>query len=52
MLAIQEERFEELVPFTGQTAGLISKVLPAGEIVHQLIVDAENTLRRTSSFLD
>lgn len=52
MLAIQQERFEELVPFTGQTAGLISEVLPAGEIVHRLIVEAEDTLRRASGLLD
>ncbi len=52
MLAIQQEKFEELVPFTGQTAGLISEILPAGEIVHRLIVEAENTLHRASSFLD
>jgi nitronate monooxygenase/enoyl-[acyl-carrier protein] reductase II len=52
MLAIQEERFEEVVPFTGQTAGLISEVLPAGEIVHQLVLEAEDTLRRVSRLQD
>ncbi len=52
MLAIQQERFGEMVPFTGQTAGLISEVLPAGEIVHRLIVEAEGTLRRASGLLE
>ena len=52
MAAIQQERFGEVVPFTGQTAGLISEVLPAGEIVHRLIVEAEDTLRRASGFLN
>ena len=52
MTAAQQERFEEVVPFTGQTAGLISEVLPAGEIVHQLVLEAEDTLRRVSRLQD
>lgn len=51
MEAIQEERFEEVVPFTGQTAGLISEVLPAAEIVRVLIREAEEALRRGDRLL-
>jgi nitronate monooxygenase/enoyl-[acyl-carrier protein] reductase II len=34
----------ELVPFTGQTAGLITDVLPAGEIVRRMVREAEEAL--------
>lgn len=52
MVAIQQERFGEVVLFIGQTAGLIREVLPAGEIVHRSNVEAEDTLRRASAFLE
>lgn len=50
MAAIQEARFEEVLPFTGQTAGLINDILPAGEIVHRVIQEAEDALRRAGRF--
>ena len=34
----------ELVPFTGQTAGLVRDVLPAAEIVVRMIGEAEKVL--------
>jgi enoyl-[acyl-carrier protein] reductase II len=34
----------ELVPFTGQTTGLIADVLPAGEIVRRMVIEAEEAL--------
>jgi enoyl-[acyl-carrier protein] reductase II len=51
LAAVQQGRGHELVPFTGQTAGLIREVLPAGEIVRQTVVEAEEALRKASSFL-
>jgi enoyl-[acyl-carrier protein] reductase II len=44
--AIAGRRVHELFPFTGQSAGLIDDVLPAGEIVRRLVADAEELLRR------
>lgn len=44
----QQGRMEEFVPFTGQTAGLIRQILPAEEIVHTLIRDAEEALQRAN----
>jgi enoyl-[acyl-carrier protein] reductase II len=41
----------ELVPFTGQTAGMIREVLPAGEIVRTLVAEAEETLIMATSLL-
>ena len=38
----------EVVPFTGQTTGLISEVLPAGEIVRRMVSEAEEALRSTA----
>jgi nitronate monooxygenase/enoyl-[acyl-carrier protein] reductase II len=35
----------EVVPFTGQTTGLISEILPAGEIVRRMMSEAEEALR-------
>jgi nitronate monooxygenase/enoyl-[acyl-carrier protein] reductase II len=43
--AVQEDRMEEAVPFTGQSAGLLQEILPAAEIVHRLVAEAEAALR-------
>jgi nitronate monooxygenase/enoyl-[acyl-carrier protein] reductase II len=44
--AVESGRAHELVPFTGQTAGLVDEVLPAAEIVRRLVDEAEQALRR------
>ena len=49
MQAIQEGRGHELVPFGGQTAGLIGDVLPAAEIVRQITEGAQAALQAASS---
>ena len=49
--AVRQGRGHELVPFTGQTSGLIHEVLPAGEIVHRMVAEAEEALRNTSNRL-
>lgn len=41
----------DLMPFTGQTAGLIDEVLPAGEIVRRIAAEAEETLRVATKLL-
>lgn len=46
--AIEEGKFGELFPFTGQTAGQIKDILPAADIVRKLILEAEDALRRIS----
>jgi nitronate monooxygenase/enoyl-[acyl-carrier protein] reductase II len=46
--SIAEGRFGELFPFTGQTAGLIDDILPAGEIVRRLANQAEAALKRAT----
>lgn len=48
---VRERRPHELVPFTGQTAGMIHDVLPASEIMRAMVSEAEEVLRRTSQFL-
>jgi enoyl-[acyl-carrier protein] reductase II len=45
MGSVREGRAEALTPFTGQTAGLIGDVLPAGEIVRRMAADACDALR-------
>jgi enoyl-[acyl-carrier protein] reductase II len=45
MTAIGQGRAHELVPFTGQTAGMIHEILPAGEIVRRMVAEAEEALR-------
>jgi enoyl-[acyl-carrier protein] reductase II len=44
MTALRQGRAHELVPFTGQTAGLIREVLPAAEIVRRVVAQAEEAL--------
>jgi nitronate monooxygenase/enoyl-[acyl-carrier protein] reductase II len=46
MGSVREGRGDALTPFTGQTAGLIAEVLPAGEIVRRMAADACDALRR------
>jgi len=46
--AVRAGRGHELVPFAGQTAGLITSVQPAGAIVRGLVADAEPALRRAA----
>lgn len=47
--AVREDRGHELVPFTGQTAGMIREILPAGEIVRGMVREAEEVLRMAAS---
>jgi enoyl-[acyl-carrier protein] reductase II len=42
--AVREGRSHEILPFTGQTAGLIDEILPAGEIVRQIVAEAKKRL--------
>jgi nitronate monooxygenase/enoyl-[acyl-carrier protein] reductase II len=51
MSALRERRVHELVPFTGQTAGMIHAVLPAAEIVRGMVSEAEEALRAANQFL-
>jgi enoyl-[acyl-carrier protein] reductase II len=44
--AIRHGRGHELVPFTGQTAGMIDSIRPAGEIVRRMVAEAEELLAR------
>lgn len=46
MGAVRAGRPEIYAPFTGQTAGLIDEVLPAGEIVRRMAAGAVAALRR------
>jgi enoyl-[acyl-carrier protein] reductase II len=47
--AVRQGRGHELVPFTGQTAGMIREILPAGQIVHELVREAEDALGTAAS---
>ena len=49
--AVRGGRGHELLPFTGQSAGMIGEILPTGEIVHQMVAEAEQALRVASRFL-
>jgi nitronate monooxygenase/enoyl-[acyl-carrier protein] reductase II len=44
MTALREGRAHELVPFTGQTAGLIHDIRPAAEIIESIIGEARQAL--------
>jgi enoyl-[acyl-carrier protein] reductase II len=44
--AIRERTTHELLPFTGQTAGMVHNILPAGEIVEKMLAEAERALQR------
>jgi nitronate monooxygenase/enoyl-[acyl-carrier protein] reductase II len=44
MATVREGRQHEMIPYTGQTAGLIRELLPAGEIVRRMVSEAEEAL--------
>jgi enoyl-[acyl-carrier protein] reductase II len=46
LAAAGEGRLHELLPFTGQTAGLVHEVLPVAEILDRLVDEAERALAR------
>jgi enoyl-[acyl-carrier protein] reductase II len=47
--AVLAGRGDEYLPFTGQSAGLIDEVLPAGEIVRRVVAEAEAALGAASA---
>ena len=49
--AIRQGRGHELVPFSGQTAGMIHEIVPAGEIVRRMVAEAEEALRGATTLL-
>jgi nitronate monooxygenase/enoyl-[acyl-carrier protein] reductase II len=44
MSAVREGRTHEILPFTGQTAGLIDDVQPAAKIIEELVAGAEQAV--------
>jgi nitronate monooxygenase/enoyl-[acyl-carrier protein] reductase II len=51
MAALRQDRVHELVPFAGQTAGLIGEILPAAEIVHRILAEAERALKHGTTLV-
>ena len=49
--AMQQGSLHEMVPGAGQSAGLVVDILPAEEIVHQIVADGERLLRRSTRLL-
>jgi enoyl-[acyl-carrier protein] reductase II len=48
--AIRERTTHELLPFTGQTAGLVHDILPAGEIIERMVSEAVLALTWAAEF--
>jgi enoyl-[acyl-carrier protein] reductase II len=48
--AIRGRTTHELLPFTGQTAGMVHEVSPAGEIVERMVAEAERAMARAEEF--
>jgi enoyl-[acyl-carrier protein] reductase II len=47
-IAMEQGRAHELIPLTGQSAGLIHEILPAAEIVRGFVKEAERALQVVS----
>ncbi len=41
----------DLLPFTGQSTGLIHDIVPASELVARLVAEAETSLRRAHALI-
>lgn len=48
--AIRGRTTHELLPFTGQTAGMVRDLLPAREIVQRMVTEAELALKQAAEF--
>ncbi|MBM3949092.1 MAG: nitronate monooxygenase [SAR202 cluster bacterium] len=46
--AVEHGTWGDLLPFTGQTAGLIHDVLPAADIIRHIMAEAKQTLKATA----
>jgi hypothetical protein len=51
LAALQQGRIHELLPFAGESAGLVHDIVPAGEIVQRLVAEARHTLERSQTLL-
>ncbi len=51
LAAAAQGRLGELFPFTGQSAGMIQDIVPAAEVVHRIVAEAEEVLKRSTSLL-
>ncbi|MFI9822280.1 NAD(P)H-dependent flavin oxidoreductase [Streptomyces sp. NPDC052013] len=51
MTSMRDGTAHELIPLTGQSAGLVRDITPAAELVHRLISEAEATLRALGDLL-
>lgn len=51
MAAVKQGRLGELMPFAGQTAGMVREILPAAEIVRHIVAEAEAALKRTAGLV-
>jgi enoyl-[acyl-carrier protein] reductase II len=49
LAVVREHRMDKLLPFGGQTAGLIKTLLPARQIVQDIVADAVSALARASA---
>jgi enoyl-[acyl-carrier protein] reductase II len=47
--SLERNHAEDMVPFGGQSAGLIHEILPAAEVVRRMVADAELALDRAGS---
>ena len=48
---MKEERWGDLTPFAGQSAGLIHEILSASEIVRRIMAEAEESLKIVAKLL-
>jgi NAD(P)H-dependent flavin oxidoreductase YrpB (nitropropane dioxygenase family) len=49
--SIREQRAHELIPITGEVAGIVTEILPAGEIVRRMVAEAEVAARSAAGLM-
>lgn len=49
--AVRAGRGEDMIPFTGQSAGLVHDILPAGDLVRRLVEETIEALRRSNQMI-
>jgi enoyl-[acyl-carrier protein] reductase II len=51
LAVLQQGRIHELLPFAGESAGLVQDIVPAGELVQRLVAEARHALERSQPLL-
>ena len=48
--AIKQGSADKLIPFTGETAGLVHDILPAADLIRRIVAEAQEALEQATTY--